>query len=342
MIEAAAATPTPSTAAEPSAAAPSPPAATPEPGARRLSHVEKVERAIAAKVAAEKASPAAGTDKPAASTAGDPSAPAAAPAEKPSLDEKMARFREDRSARAKATDRAAKAEADLARFRGLDEVAAKGDPAELLRYFGKDPRALVEAEIIRTMKEGAAAPDPVAEQIAAELAPLRKELEQHRTEAQRREQAMAFERYVHQEVLPVVSDGEKFEALHFYHADDQGRVDLRRVASVVADARAKLYQKTGELLTPAEIAEWLDRDYEEMLTKGLEKAAKVKRFSSRFGAAPPAPPPQHGKEPRTLIGNARRAPEPPTSATPIERPRRLGHEEKKAAAIERARAALAR
>jgi hypothetical protein len=220
-------------------------------------------------------------------------------------------------------------ERELAEAQQLKKVLASRDPDAILSAAGLSTRELLDRELVRAMKEGAPADDPVQQTVDASEKRVTDRIAQLEAKAAQLAHQTAMESFVQTHLVPATSDPEKFEALQLFFPDARAR------GYQLAAARQEHFDACGEWMPIEDAAERLERYYDGKLVEGAATLSKTKRYGSRFAQSAPTAAVAK-KPPPSPVGTARSAPKPKVAgASPS--PERLSRRERLDAIVRKAR-----
>lgn len=224
-----------------------------------------------------------------------------------------------------ANEKEKKAAAALARadaFEKVRSLAESGeDPVALLKAAGLDEVKYYQHLTKYALSDKARAPeDPVQKELRdhrERLDKYAKDLEVQATTIREREEMAAHNQVIADKVIPLLRDNaDKYEAL----ITEYGANAAVEVYKTVWD----IYKETGKARSFAEVADEMETYWTETIGKGLEAAAKLKKFQNRFAQSAPETPANPPTAPATPMRSVTLSNKPPAlaAAPPAPAPRR--------------------
>lgn len=192
-------------------------------------------------------------------------------------------YLEAQKARRRAQDLEKKARDGLTRAEAFDKAKALAengeDPTEILKAAGLNPVKYYQDLTKYALSDrGKTVEDPVQKELREHrerLDKYAKDLEVQAKTISDKEEVAAHNQVITDKVIPLLRDNsEKYECLLTEYGD--------KAAVEVYKTVWEIYQKTGKARSFTEVADEMEQYWGETIDKGIQAAAKLKKFQNRF------------------------------------------------------------
>jgi hypothetical protein len=153
----------------------------------------------------------------------------------------------------------------------------QNDPAQLLIAAGIQPKDYIERLVLQGANQPKVEIDPVHEKIQAAMKPYFDELVNQRQQISRHQEMVAESNLIDRDVVPVVKNADKYEALISFNGGD-----TNTAAIYVYQAVKDHWTRTGEVIPFETAADQLENYHYEQLNQGINKIKGMKKFAPYF------------------------------------------------------------